>query len=274
MAERLQWIKLEPRAWLDANPLRGGVQTHQRVHQHWPLAERCLWPDAWGDAQLPSDSMSSALGALQVRQVMQALSAPWWSVQRWRRPQPRWCAPAAQSVDMVWSNMALHMDAQPTQTLRLWLQALRPQGFVMFSCLGPDTLRELRQRYAALGWQAPAHEYTDMHDWGDMLVQAGFAEPVMDMERVTLTYACATDCLAELRQLGRNLHAARYGAVRTRAWLSQLQTALMHSSDNGGAALTFEIIYGHALRPQPRPASQPGISLEALRAQLPSRDKL
>ena len=69
----------------------------------------------------------------------------------------------------------------------------------MFSCLGPDTLRELRGSIRARGWPPAGHEFTDMHDWGDMLVDAGFAEPVMDMERIVLTWRTPEACLAELR---------------------------------------------------------------------------
>ena len=63
-----------------------------------------------------------------------------------------------------------------------WQRALAVDGFVMFSCLGPGTLRELRALYARLGWRAPAQDFIDMHDLGDMLVHAGFADPVMDQE--------------------------------------------------------------------------------------------
>jgi malonyl-CoA O-methyltransferase len=90
---------------------------------------------------------------------------------------------------MLWANMQLHMAADPQALIAQWQQALEVDGFLMFSCLGPDTLRELRAVYAALGWPPPAHEFTDMHDWGDMLVASGFAEPVIDMERITLSCA-------------------------------------------------------------------------------------
>ena len=89
---------------------------------------------------------------------------------------------------MLWANMALHMAADPQALIAQWHRALATDGFLMFSCLGPDTLRELRALYAALGWPPAGHEFTDMHDWGDMLVHAGFAEPVMDMERIVLTW--------------------------------------------------------------------------------------
>ena len=117
---------------------------------------------------------------------------------------------------MLWANMALHLSADPQALMGEWQRALATDGFLMFSCLGPDTLRELRALYAALGWPPPSHEFTDMHDWGDMLVQTGFAEPVMDMERITLSFATPQRLLRELRELGANLHPERFPALRGR----------------------------------------------------------
>ena len=128
------------------------------------------------------------------------------------------------------------------------------------ACLGPDTLIELRDLYRSLGWPEPAHAFTDMHDWGDMLVQAGFAEPVMDMERLTLTFASPERLFAELRGLGRNLHHQRFGGLRGRAWKAQLYDALVQRQATAHShqplSLTFELIYGHALKPQPRVSMQ------------------
>jgi malonyl-CoA O-methyltransferase len=86
----------------------------------------------------------------------------------------------------------------------------------MFSCLGPDTLRELRALYAALGWPPPAHEFTDMHDWGDMLVASGFAEPVMDMERITLSFATPSAAGGAARAGRQPASGALPGAARAR----------------------------------------------------------
>jgi malonyl-CoA O-methyltransferase len=142
----------------------------------------------------------------------------------------------------------------------------------MFSCLGPDTLRELRDVYASLGWPPPAHEFTDMHDWGDMLVHAGFAEPVMDMERITLTWESPAKLLGELRGLGANLHRSRFAALRGRRWHTALEQALSQRlrGGDGRLALTFEIIYGHALKPVPRVrvSGESAVSLEDMRALL------
>ena len=106
-------------------------------------------------------------------------------------------ADANASVDMLWANMALHTTHLPQTMLRRWHAALKPDGFLMFSCLGPDSLAEIRRVYAMLGWPAPAHAFTDMHDWGDMLVQAG-AEPVMAMERsryIPVRLHCWMNCV-------------------------------------------------------------------------------
>lgn len=153
---------------------------------------------------------------------------------------------------MVWCNMQLHMHPDPLALMRAWSEALNSQGYVMFSCLGPDSLRELRALFEEESWP-PAHaDFTDMHDWGDLLLQAGFAQPIMDMEHMTLTYASAEDLLRDLRTLGRNLHPQRFQALRGRAWrrqlLQALQQKLASEAHQGRLALTFEVIYGHAFK--------------------------
>jgi malonyl-CoA O-methyltransferase len=174
---------------------------------------------------------------------------------------------------MLWANMQLHTAVQPQQLLRLWHKTLAVDGFLMFSCLGPDSLRELREAYRQQGWPEPAHEFTDMHDWGDMLVEAGFAEPVMDMERITLTYESPARLLAELREWGRNLHVQRFAGLRGRRWRQQLDEVLLtlaKPEEGGRLSLSFEIVYGHALKPQPRAklSAQTEIGLDQMRQML------
>jgi malonyl-CoA O-methyltransferase len=173
---------------------------------------------------------------------------------------------------MLWANMALHLSADPQALIAQWQRALAVDGFLMFSCLGPDSLRELRKLYVAMGWPPPAHEFTDMHDWGDMLVAAGFAEPVMDMERITLTWDSPLKLLAELAELGTNLHPNRFPALRARRWRAELEGALVAGLGgvDGRLALTFEIIYGHALKAAPRlrVSGESAVSLQDMRALL------
>jgi len=174
---------------------------------------------------------------------------------------------------MLWANMALHESSNPQALLDRWRETLKVDGFLMFSCLGPDTVREIRELYATLGWPPAGHELTDMHDWGDMLVQAGFAEPVMDMERITLTYETPSRLLKELRELGRNFHPRRFPALRGRAWKASLEQAIgrhLVKGQDGRLTLTFEVIYGHALKaaPKVRVSSLSSVSVEDMRSML------
>lgn len=242
MEERLQWIRLQPKTWVDWAPVNGGLATHTAVRARYPKAN-CL---------------AIETSEMRLQKAKVALTNPWWTV--WKR-QSVSVADLSNSLqqqeafDMVWANMALHTAVAPQSLLRAWHSLLATDGFLMFSSLGPDTLRELQPIYQDMGWGDPSHAFTDMHDWGDMLVQAGFAEPVMDMERITLTYATPSDLLKDLRLLGRNLHHQRYQNLRGRGWRQSLESALwtLAKPDQGGRlVLTVEVIYGHALKPLPK----------------------
>ena len=261
MEERLGWIKLQPRQWAHWEAARGGLQAHGLLARRYAKAGCYVVED------------SEARGQLAAR----VLSSPWWSPARWTAAPVQFGVPPDGAVQMLWSNMLLHQVADPQALIARWHRALAVDGFLMFSCLGPDTLRELRELYRVLGWPEPAHALTDMHDWGDMLVQAGFAEPVMDMERITLTYQTPQRLLQELRELGRNLQPARFAGLRGRGWLAQLHEALAQRLGGGETAgplrLSFEVNYGHALRPAARlrVQSESQISLEEMRRTLRQR---
>ncbi len=257
MLDRLQWIRLQPQAWLNWGALRGGVAAHAQLAARYPDSA-CFVLEAHAE---------------RGRAAIKSIAIPWWRPKRWTRPAVRFEAPPPGTVDMLWANMALHEAADPQALIAEWHRAIRVGGFLMFSCLGPDTARELREVYAALGWPPAGHQLTDMHDWGDMLVQAGFAEPVMDMERITLTFASPQRLLQELRELGRNFHPLRFPALRSRAWKSRLLQALEASlprDADGRLVLTFEIIYGHAMKAQPKVkvSAMSAVSVEDMRAML------
>lgn len=235
MAERLEWIRLRPQTWADWEPVRGGLQAHELVARRYPRAA------CWVVEHDPKHAAAAKL----------LLDKPWW---HFHAPALRHEGAPDGTAQMLWANMALHMAPDPQALLAQWRRALAVEGFLMFSCLGPDTLRELRALYARAGWPPPAHEFTDMHDWGDMLVHAGFAEPVMDMERITLTWETPQQLLGELRELGANLNRGRFPALRGRAFRRALEEGIATSlaQGDGRVALTFEIVYGHAVRPAPR----------------------
>jgi malonyl-CoA O-methyltransferase len=162
-------------------------------------------------------------------------------------------AVAPDSAQLVWANMALHLEADPQAVFAQWQRALTTDGFVMFSTLGPDTLKTLREIYGEAGWGAPHAPFVDMHDLGDMLVHAGFADPVMDQELLRLTWATPAALRAELRTLGGNADRARHAGLRTPRWRARFDAALAaRAGADGRIALEFEIVYGHAFKPPPR----------------------
>nr|WP_315246867.1 biotin synthase [uncultured Albidiferax sp.] len=258
MEDRLQWIKLQPEAWAHWEPTRGGLQAHATLTERYSNSA-CFVVEAHVD---------------QAQAAIQSVAKPWWKPSGWRAPAQQATLPPDGSVQMLWANMVLHSAADPQALIAQWHRALAVDGFVMFSCLGPDTVQELRGVYRTLGWPLPGHQFTDMHDWGDMLVHAGFAEPVMDMERIRLTYESPVRLLQELREVGRNLHPQRFTGLRGRQWRDKLERELTlqlaDAAENGRLPLTFELIYGHALKPKPklRVSAHSAVSLRDMRDML------
>jgi malonyl-CoA O-methyltransferase len=157
------------------------------------------------------------------------------------------------SLDLVWSNLALHWHPQPDRVFAEWRRVLRVDGLLMFSNFGPDTFKELRAAFAAMDETPHALPFVDMHDFGDQLVEAGFSTPVMDMEKITVTYDTADALLADVRAFGGNpLATRRRGLAGRAAWQRMLDALEAQRRPDGKLGLTFEVIYGHAFRPAPR----------------------
>jgi len=130
---------------------------------------------------------------------------------------------------------------------------LEPGGLLMFSTFGPDTLKELRRAYEGTDGRTHVNRFVDMHDIGDMLVQTRYADPVMDMEQLTLTYAEPQALLAELKAAGAaNATRGRPRGLMGRARWQRMLAALERTRRDGRVPATFEIIYGHAWKGEPR----------------------
>jgi malonyl-CoA O-methyltransferase len=248
MAERLPVIRQQPETVLDWWPQLGGGGT----------ALAAVYPRA---------------RIVDVETVPQVVAeAPWWSPRRWAGRSAEVVAEidvAPGSAQLVWANMMLHGAADPQAVMARWQRALAVDGFLMFSTLGPGTLETLRALYRSRAWPAPFAPFVDMHDLGDMLVHAGFADPVMDQETITLTWGHASALLAELRTLGGNVDPARHAGLRTPRWQARLLEALATlAGADGRPALQFELVYGHAFKPPPRPrlAGETTVPLDDLRA--------
>ena len=258
MHDRLQWIVKAPSQWCHWEAVRGGLQAHELLQQQFAQSACTVYEPE----------------AARLRVARDRLGSKWWQAAHWSTSAPRFEAPAEGSMDMLWANMLLHNVGDPQALIEHWQRTLKVDGYLMFSCLGPDTAQQLHRVYAALGWPAPGHSFTDMHDWGDMLVHSGFSEPVMDMERITLTFATPERLLQELRELGRNLHPERFLGLRGREWKRALLQAIEQhwplKQADGQLALTFEIVYGHAYKPQPKVKleASSAVSLQDMRTML------
>jgi malonyl-CoA O-methyltransferase len=181
---------------------------------------------------------------------------------------------AAGRVDCVFSNLMLHWHPAPHQIFPQIARVLREGGLLLFSSLGPDTLRELREACAAALPAARPMPFVDMHDLGDMMVAAGFSAPVTDSETIRLTFGSARQLLAEVRALGGNPRDDRPPGLPSGRQARALLAALEQRRDSDGRiALTFEISYGLGWKAPPRvPASgTTAISVETLRGQLRRR---
>jgi malonyl-CoA O-methyltransferase len=206
-----------------------------------------------------------------------AARTPWWSTRRWAQRDDAVVldtgldAVPPGGAGLLWSNMMLHAVADPPALLARWQRALAADGFAMFSCLGPGSLRGLHALYREQGWGEPGAAFVDMHDLGDMLLAAGFADPVMDQEVVTLTWHSPQALLAELRGLGANASPTRGAGLRTPRWRDRLLDALQSlAGADGRLSLGFEIVYGHAFKAAPRaaPGGETAFSVEEMRKRL------
>ncbi|OWQ87760.1 hypothetical protein CDN99_17780 [Roseateles aquatilis] len=255
MLDRLPVIRLQPRAVLQSRPSIGGGD--EGLRGHYPQATQ-LWLE-------PDDDVRAMLQQRLKRGWMQSM------VDRLRggAPTELIAEPPAAAAQLLWSNMELHAEADKPALVTRWHAGLEVEGCLMFSCLGPDSFIELRPIFAREGWGAPAPDWVDMHDLGDLLVHAGFADPVMDQEHLRLTWGSPADLLRDLRALGGNLAPARLRGMRTKAWRDRLMSALeaLRGPDSR-LSLSVELVYGHAFKPQPRlkVAATTEVSLDQMRA--------
>jgi malonyl-CoA O-methyltransferase len=234
MAERLDCVKLAPRRYADI-----GCATGDGVRE---LMRR--YPDA---LPLAADFARPMLTTVQER-------SGWWARVRGKVPR---CVNAdvqalplaTNSLDLVWSNLMLHWLPDPRLAFAELHRVLVEGGLLHFAMLGPDTLKELRAAATKVGagWTAPT--FIDMHDIGNMLMAAGFGDPVMEMEMLTLTYRTPRAFLADQRRLG-----VRDGLLGRQNWRDWRSIFAAWERMNGLLPARFEIVYGHAWKLAPRSA--------------------
>ncbi|MEW6415296.1 MAG: malonyl-ACP O-methyltransferase BioC [Pseudomonadota bacterium] len=154
---------------------------------------------------------------------------------------------AANSMNLVWSSLALQWAQDLEAVLQGVRRVLAPGGLLLFATFGPDTLKELRAAFGTIDDAPHVNRFTDLHDIGDMLIHAGYANPVMEMEMLTLTYADLRTLMRDLKAIGAHNAAAarRRGLFGKSAW-AKLEAAYETHRVNGRLPATFEVVYGHA----------------------------
>jgi malonyl-CoA O-methyltransferase len=233
MLARLDYIKHAPTLLLDAGAGTG-----------------------YGSAQLRTRYSDAHLLALDLAESMLQIARPKPSLwQRLSRAAPfdAVCADIdrlplkTSSVDMVWSSLALQWCNDLNVSFGEFYRVLAPGGLLMFATFGPDTLKELRQAFASVDGYSHVNRFVDMHDIGDVLVSAGFATPVMDMEYITLTYDDLKPLMQELKAIGaHNVTAGRNQGLMGRTRWQALEAAYEQFRQEGRLPATYEVIYGHA----------------------------
>jgi len=175
------------------------------------------------------------------------------------------CAEASQlpladaSCDLIYASLILQWCEDLDATLLEWRRLLKPHGLLLFSTLGPDTLKELRAAWSAVDGYNHVNRFLDMHDVGDALIRAGFVEPVMDVEHIVLTYDDARGLMRDLKSIGaHNVTAGRRRGLMGRDRLAAFADAYEKFRDAGRLPATYEVVYGTAWAPKFMPTAALG----------------
>ena len=174
------------------------------------------------------------------------------------------------TFDLAWSNLALQWVNDQPRALAEMRRCLKVGALFTFTTFGPDTLKELRAAYARADGHTHVSRFVDMHDIGDMLVAAGYADPVMDMEYLTLTYSTPTALMRELKALGAsNATRGRSKGLVGRKRFARVVAQLDKLAVDGRLPATFEVVYGHAWKGEPRKTAE---GLPIVRVERKGRD--
>lgn len=238
LVEHLEPVRLEPARILDL-----GCGTGQAIA---PLGRR--FPRA---ELLGLDIARGMLGRAAGR-------APWWRRALGAPAARLVCGDAERlpfataSLGLVFSNLALQW-CRPEAVFAEAARVLVADGLFLFSTFGPDTLRELRAAFAAVDGHDHVNTFVDMHDLGDLLVHAGFADPVMEMERITLEYDSVEAVARDLKAIGaHNALPGRPRGLSGRGRWSRMAAHYESHRRAGALPATYEVVYGHAWKVAPR----------------------
>jgi malonyl-CoA O-methyltransferase len=260
LLERLELLKMVPATILDLGS--GTGHCSQALAQRYPK----------------SRITSLDLAGAMVKKTRERFSK--WS--RFRHGHQFVCGDAEslpfadQSFDMIFSNLTIQWCDDLEQAFSEMKRVLKPGGVVLYTTLGPDTLKELRASWAAVDDQVHVNTFLDMHDVGDAMLRSRLAEPVMDMERLTMTYEDAMTLMRDLKTLGaHNVNPGRNHGLTAPKKIKQVIDAYEQFRDSDKLLpASYEVVYGHAWRAeketelQQQPPGEFNISLEQLGGKL------
>jgi malonyl-CoA O-methyltransferase len=253
LLERLELTDLDPRVVLDAGA--GTGHASRALTRRYPRAQVI--------------ALDASFGMLREAGKQRT----------WRRGFARLCADATrlpladQSADLIVSNFLLEWSDLDSVLVE-FRRVLAPRGFLSFTTLGPDTLRELRAAWLMVDGHTRVSRFIDMHDIGDALVRAGFAAPVLDVEHYTLAYTHVRKLAADLKALGaRNATSGRAKSLTTPRLFDAMTAAYETHRRDGRLPATYEVVFGQAWAPRDvrPPATDAMVSLEEIKRQLQNR---
>ncbi|GAB3242695.1 malonyl-ACP O-methyltransferase [Chitinimonas naiadis] len=239
MLERLDLVKLAPNRVLDAGSGTGYAGPRLRSR--------------YKDARLIELDLAQAM--LQVAASKLGILDKVFARRNWQVCADLESLPLAnESVELVWSSLAIQWLNEPDRAFREFHRVLKPEGLLMFSSFGPDTLLELKHAFATVDKRPHVNRFIDMHDLGDALSHAGFSAPVMDMEKFVLTYDDVKSVMRDLKAIGaHNVAVGRSRGLMGKETFQRACDAYEKLRKEGKLPATYEVVYGHAWKPQPKP---------------------
>ena len=153
---------------------------------------------------------------------------------------------ASNSVDFIVSNLMMQWCSDLKALFNECFRVLKPEGLILFTTFGPDTLKELKRSWSAVDNSTHVNNFIDMHDIGDQMLQSGFQSPIMEMENITLTYEKALDLMHDLKSIGAQNVGNRSKALTGKTKFKKMIEMYESYRTDGKLPATYEVIYGHA----------------------------
>jgi len=235
LVERMDYMSMKPVSILDAGAGTGFIS--QRLATRYPKAK--------------ITGLDLAFNMLKQAKSKRSLKQRWNKQFNYINAEVENIPLADASVDLVISGLTLQWCQDLAKVFKEFRRILAPDGLLLFSTFGPDTLKELRHSWAEVDELAHVNAFTDMHDVGDALMQSGFADPVMDMEMLTMTYEDVKTVMRDLKQIGaHNVMQGRQHTMTGKNKLKNMMQAYEQFRDDGLLPVSYEIVYGHAWVPE------------------------